>query len=281
MFGLVIDEHGKIWPENKFSSRTTPNARDFDGALDEFLQRGVIYLKRYPTLLIVIFSPHLVARRTLTGAFFEIARQSPGRVDLLCCGADHSWRETLSPIGRVFERMDRIVGEAARSYPRGLLTVRLRPDVVSLVAGGRLTPVYRMWSETHGVWNADLYGKLEHQNLLDDTVIVRNPRRSSDLLIEHWGRKRDLFGAHWVSNARGKAMQDQPYPGIGTWTVGCMRETVATREPRLEAIHVQIRGSGGRTRQRRYERLMLPWMGPGGDAFTTTINVDHKRSWTA
>ncbi len=278
MSGLVIDERGKTSVQMARMPGGGSHAKNFDAAPDEFLQRGAIYLYPLPCTLIVVFSPHLVARRTLTAAFFEIARRYPARVDLLCFGTSGSWRETLAPTGNVFERIDQIVGEAARSYPRGLIAARLRPEVIDLVAGGRLAPAYAMWMEARGAWTTGLYEGFRRQRLLDHAVIVRNPRGSSRLIIEHWGRKRDLYGAQWICRARGKALQEQPYPGLTTWVEAGIREAMATREPRLEAVRIQLLDPAGRSRRRRYERLLLPWIGADGDAFTTSFTIDHKRS---
>jgi hypothetical protein len=243
-----------------------------------FLQSGFIYLRALSRTLIVAFSPHLVTRRTMAAAFFEIARQKPSRVDLLCYGASHSWRETLAPAGQVFERVDKIVTDAATSPPRGLVSVRLRLDVIDHVARSRLTPLFEAWEESGGVWKPEVYERLREEGLLERAVAARNPYRTSRLVIEHWGSKRDLFGPDWIRRAPGLDVEAQPYPRLAAWVAAGMREAIASDEPWLETVQVQIRTPTGHIRRRHYDRLLLPWTSPDGDAFATTINIPRTRS---
>ncbi|HEX3885422.1 MAG TPA: hypothetical protein VHW66_22405 [Stellaceae bacterium] len=279
MTGLVIDEHGRARPEGSQSLAARARAAGtFYDVPEGFLQSGFIYLRPLSRTLIVALSPHLVCRRAVAAAFFEIARQNPGRVDLLCYGARRSWRETLSPAGEVFERIDRIVSDAIDSAPRGLLAARLRLDVIDRVARSRLTSVLEAWEEVGGVWSPGLYARMREERLLDRAVIARNPHHTSRLIIEHWGRKRDLFGPDWIGRAAGRDVEDQPYPRLAAWVAAGMREALANDEPKLETVQVQIRTASGRIRRRHYDRLLLPWTSPGGDAFATTINIPRPRN---
>lgn len=274
MAGLVIDEHGRARPEGPQSFSAEGSFYDVP---EDFLQSGSIYLRPLSRTLIVALSPHLVTRRAMAAAFFEIARQRPSRVDLLCQGLWHSWRETFAPVGRVFERIDQIVSDASESPPRGLLSVRLRLDVMDRVGGSRLTPLFEAWNESGGVWKPELYQRLREKGLLDRAVVARNPYRTSRLVIEHWGKRRDLFGPDWIRRAPGLDVEAQPYPGLAAWVATGMREAIANDEPWLETVHVQIRTATGRVRRRHYDRLLLPWTSPDGEAFATTVNIPRRR----
>ena len=278
MAGLVIDAHGRARTDGSqtiMAGSRGPN--NSDELPDECLESGSIYMRTHHGALLIVFSPHLVTQLMVTAAFFEIARRNPSRVELVCCGVDRQWRETLSPAGGIFERIDELVRDAAILWPRGLVTARLRLDVIDRVGGGRLSPIFEIWAQSRGVWTAELYGRMQDEDLLDRTVVACNPRCSSQLIIEHWGKKRDLFGAEWMRVARGSNVEAQPYPGLAAWVAAGMREAIATGEPRLEAVRTQIRTSKGSTRRRRYDRLLLPWKSTDGDAFVTTINIPRKR----
>lgn len=278
MPGLVIDEHGRARPERSRSLAAVAGAAGrFYDVPEGFLQSGFIYLRPLSRTLIVAFSPHLVARRAMAAAFFEIARHNPSRIDLLCYGLGHSWRETFSPVGQVFERIDQIVSEAATSAPRGLISARLRLDVIDRVARSRLTSLFEAWEEAGGVWKPEVYQRLREEGLLDRAVVARNPYRTSRLVIEHWGKKRDLFGTDWIRRAPGLDVEAQPYPRLAAWVAAGMREAIANDEPWLETVQVRIRTSTGHIRRRHYDRLLLPWSSPDGDAFATTINVPRGR----
>lgn len=279
MAGLVIDEHGRARPEGSQSLAARARAGGtFYDVPEGFLQSGFIYLRPLSRTLIVAFSPHLVGRSAVTAAFFEIARQKPSRVDLLCYGPLRSWRETLSPAAPVFERIDRIVNDAANSIPKGLVSARLRLDVIDRVGRSRLTPLLEAWEESGGVWAPELYARLREQRLLDRAVVVRNPYRTSRLIIEHWGCKRDILGADWIRRAPGLDVEAQPYPGLAAWVAAGMRAAIANNEPWLETVQIQIRTPKGRIRRRHYDRLLLPWTTADGDAFATTINIPRRRN---
>jgi hypothetical protein len=276
--GLVIDGCGRALPEGSQSlMAATGAAGSFYDVPEGFLQSGFIYLRPLSRTLIVAFSPHLVARRTMTAAFFEIARQKPGRVDLLCYGLSHSWRETLAPAGQVFERIDQIVSEAVTSPPRGLVSVRLRLDVIDRVARSCLTPLFEAWEESGGIWKPEAYERLRREGLLERAVVARTPYRTSRLVIEHWGKKRDLFGPEWIRRAPGLDVEAQPYPRLAAWVAAGMREAIANDEPWLETVQVRIKTVTGHIRRRHYDRLLLPWTSPDGDAFATTINIPRTR----
>lgn len=278
MAGLVIDEKGRARPEDAQSlTAAARGTGTFYDVPEGFLQSGFIYLRPLSRTLIVAFAPHLVGRRTMTAAFFEIARQRPARIDLLCYGLGRSWRESLAPPGQVFERIDRIVSDASTSPPRGLIKVRLRLDVIDHVGRSRLTPLFEAWEETGGVWKPEVYQRLLEERLLERAVIARNPYRTSRLIIEHWGGKRDLFGPDWIRRAPGLDVEAQPYPRLAAWVAGGMREAIGNDEPLLETVQVRIRTSTGHFRRRHYDRLLLPWSSPDGDAFATTINIPRRR----
>ena len=279
MAGLVIDEHGRARPEGVRSLAARASAAGtFYDVPEGFLRSGFIYLRPLSRTLIVAFSPHLVGRSAVTAAFFEIARHNPNRVDLLCYGLTRSWRETLSPAGQVFERIDQIVSEAAGPMPKGVLTARLRLDVIDRVARSRLTPLLEAWEKAGGIWTPELYDRMREKRLLDRAVVARNPSRTSRLIIEHWGKKRDLFGPDWIRRAPGLDVEDQPYPTLAAWVAADMRAAIANDEPRLETVQVKIRTPRGHIRRRHYDRLLLPWTSPDGDAFATTINIPRPRS---
>ena len=276
MTGVVIDEHGRARPEGLQSLAACSAGTSYD-VPEGFLESGFIYVRALSRTLIVAFAPHLVGRRTMTAAFFEIARLKPSRVDLLCYGLTRSRRETIVPAGQVFERIDQIVSDAAILAPRGLLSVRLRLDVIDRVGRARLTPFFEAWEESGGLWKPEVYGRLRERGLLDRAVVARNPYRTSRLVIEHWGKKRDFFGPDWIRRAPGLDVEAQPYPRLANWVAAGMREAIANDEPWLETVQVQIRTSAGRIRRCHYDRLLLPWTTAGGDALAMTINIPRGR----
>ena len=136
-------------------------------------------------------------------------------------------------------------------------------------------PLLGAWNETGGSWTSDLYGTLRNVGLLENSVVVRNPRGTSQLFFEHWGARRNLFGPEWVARARGRQVEEQPYYGLATWAATSFRRAIATREPTLETVRVGIQTAQRQTRQRHYDRLILPWQGQGGDMFALSININR------
>jgi hypothetical protein len=274
MLGVVVDDRGRLWPapSRELAGHLGSAGGGNDAEAEAIWSRGFVYLARLSDDLIVAFRPRLISRPTLAAAFFAICREAPHRVVLSTADSPLAPEIHVS-LDHALQRMEELVSEAQREAPRGLSVKRMPFGAAETLAGGRLSGVLRAWSESRNRWTSDLYNLLQDQGLLDLAVVVHNPARSEALLIEHWGKRRDMFGTKWVREAPGKHLEDQPYSGLAHWAARLFRASIVAREPRLDAIAVAIQTRGGKIHSRRYARLLLPWRGPDGDAFGLTINI--------
>ncbi|HVC53039.1 MAG TPA: hypothetical protein VND87_13540 [Stellaceae bacterium] len=269
MLGMLVDDRGRVWPA---PSGALTGYSGADVEADAIWSRGFVYLWRLGDDLIVAFRPRLICRPTLAATFFAICRQAPRRV-VLSSSESPLTPELFVNLDLALQRMEEVVTEAQHDTPRGLVVRRESLDAIDTLGGGRMTGLFQAWHEGHGNWTPEILGRLREERLLDQTVVVRNPAQSSSLLIEHWGKKRDMFGAKWVREARGKHAEDQPYTGLALWAARRYREVIADQQPRLDAISVAILKSRGEIRSKRYVRLLLPWRADNGDAFAMTVNL--------
>lgn len=272
MFGVVVDDRGRLWPSKVLGGQAGVVGDGSDAEAEAIWSRGFVYLGPVNDDLIVAFRPRLICRPTLAAAFFAICRQAPRRVVLSPTEPPYA-SEIHFNVDRALQRMEEVVTEAQRDTPRGLSAKRQPLDAAETIADGRLTGVLRAWTQTRDRWTPDFYNVLREEGLLDQAVTVRAPAGSDLLLIEHWGKKRDMFGTKWVREAPGKHVEDQPYSGLAAWVARLFRESIAAQEPRLDAVAVAIQTRSGEIRKRRYARLLLPWRSVAGESFALTLNV--------
>jgi hypothetical protein len=269
MFGMLVDDRGRLWPA---PSGALTGYSGADVEADAIWSRGFVYLRRLGDDLIVAFRPRLICRSTLAATFFAICRQAPRRV-VLSSSESPRTPELFVNLDLALQRMEEVVTEAQRETPRGLSVRRESLEVLATFGDSPMTDLFRIWKETQGNWTPELYGRLREENLLDQAVVVRNPAAESSLLIQHWGKKRDLFGAKWIREAPGRHVGDHPYPGLALWAAHRYREVIADQQPRLDEISAAVLKSRGGIRSKRYARLLLPWRADNGDAFAMTANL--------
>ncbi|MGH7092152.1 MAG: hypothetical protein ACREFB_01285 [Stellaceae bacterium] len=243
-----------------------------DVEADAIWSRGFVYLRRLGDDLIVAFRPRLVCRPTLAATFFAVCRQAPRRI-VLSSSEPPQPPELFVNLDRALQRMEEVVAEAQRDTPRGLSVRRESLEALDAFGDSPMTNLFHAWKETQGNWTPEFYRCLREENLLDQAVMVRKPAAEPSLLIEHWGKKRDLFGAKWVREAPGRHVGDHPYTGLGLWAAHRYHEAIAEQQPRLDTVSMAVLKRRGGIRSKRYIRLLLPWRADNGDAFALTVNL--------
>lgn len=269
MLETLVDEQGRLWPAREQNLHGEVSSHDT--VAEAIWTLGHVYLASAGGKLIVAFRPRLVTRLGLIGAFREMCVRYPREVWLSY--SPHDAVERLDSVDDAMRRMEHLAAEAQRELPRGLSAQRLPLDWVSRVKGGILGDLLDAWQAASRGWTPELYARLAETGLLGNAVIVRNPKRSDALLIEHWGEKRDLFGRKWIREARGRPVEEQPYPGLAGWAGRLYREAIAGGDARLDAVSVAISTGPRRQRAKRYTRLLLPWRGKNGEAYALTVNI--------
>jgi hypothetical protein len=123
-------------------------------------------------------------------------------------------------------------------------------------------------------------GNFRIANMLENAAIARKPRASSRLVIDRWfeGAGRDVFGHLWPQIARGKDVEDQPFPDVGARTASRLRAMLTgDRKPHLHSVNFLVPTADGDMLRYQYERLVLPWKGLCGEDYLVSW-VLYKKS---
>jgi hypothetical protein len=273
MLDALVDERGQLL------SATPPIRRDAGAPepIDDHIARaiwedGYVYLQTVGPSLVVACRPCLVRRETLIGAFREMCERRPREIMLSHTTGLRS-AERFDHIEAAMYRIEQLAREAQEIKPRGLAATRLALDAVENIQGGILVGLLGAWYETGRRWSPEFYERLKDAALLGNAVIIRKPAHSEELLIEHWGEQRDLFGPEWVRTARGRRVEEQPYSSLARWVSRLFRDAIASNEARLDAVKVAIIAESGEQRMKQYSRLLLPWRGEESETYALTVNV--------
>lgn len=281
MRGLFLDDKGKEWPEESPGLASRLPLREPDRLGHAVGELGWVYINKGDDWLILSFCPRRISVLARTAAYLRINRDRPSLVHLVCVTETDHWRESV-PAEAAASRIEEIVRDEELIEPRGLISARMRLDALREWTDPGVGLIYEVWQQSGGIWRPEVEDILNRRRLLDRALVVRLPPRSDRTVIQHWGRRRDLFGEEWARSAKGRDLREQPYPGLALKLTEVIRNTIAEARPRLDAVRIAIRTPQGRIRRRQFQRLVLPWQSPGGPAAYALVINTYRRptKWT-
>lgn len=276
MNDFVIDADGKVWPATAAGFLDWAPLRGSEGdRFDRLMhlvgERGFVYLRQEPRLLIVVFRGAPLRPETIGGLFRAIAVLRPDRI-VLSFGSGERCVEAFTEIDPALRRIEELAADLSEEPRRpGLWATRQTLDAIE---NGTICELLRVWHQTDGNWTAEARWNLEEADLLADAVIVANPLGSERLVIRHWGSRRWLLGRKWASNACGREVEDQPQKAFGRWAAATYREALRDGQPQLHRVEAALL-SGRRLRRRNYDRLLLPLRPSDGERIAVCVNLDR------
>jgi hypothetical protein len=263
----LIDHQGVNWPGS--AHRIASWAPGCDPISYAVSERGFIHIQLTTDAMIVRFNPSRVRPYTTIGAFYLMADTQPRRVVILYGYEDRNI-EIVGSVAQAIQRIQEVVGSqiscgtAAMSAQRRSLNRPIDTFEQSIAV------LLRAWAEAGGRWSAEREANFRAANMLENAAVVRKPRASNRLVIDYWyeGDGRDVFGRRWSQIARGKDLEDQPFPDVGARTAFRLRAMLAgDRKPHLHRVNLLVPAAGGNMLRHQYERLVLPWTGFGGEDY--------------
>lgn len=268
----LIDDRGVRWPSNMHPIACWGTACDPVGFAVSDL--GFIHVRPLNGAMTVSFNPSRVGRPTMIGAFYLIAGERPKRI-ALSYGSKCPNLEILGTVGEALRRIEKLV----ETHPPPIPVFSQRPRSLDRLPKHITEPIMellRSWSNTVGRWTPERHTDLCTVVPSKDTVVARNPRGTDRLVNYHWGASFDFVGPRWAQIARGKDVEDQPFPELGKRIASLYRRTLADGKPHLHEIDLALLRAGCTMLRRRYTRLTLPWSEPGGDRYVTVIRFDKN-----
>lgn len=269
----LIDNSGIVW--RKASHPIT----EWDAACDPVgyavSDLGFIHLRPLNNNGVTVrFNPSRVGRKTMISTFYLIAGEQPRRI-ALSFGGKCPDLEIFGTLAEAFRRIEELIDSHPTPIPV-LSRKRWSVDRLPKHLGELIKQPLRAWCDTVGQSTPGRVANLHTAVATEDILVVRNPRRTDGLVYDHWGKSFDFLGPRWSGIARGKNVEEQPFPELGQRTALQFRRTLTDGRPRVEEIDIALSSSGVTILRRRYARLLLPWSVPGGDQYVTVLRFDQN-----
>jgi hypothetical protein len=259
----LIDQDGRQWPGRSHRiAQWDAESNPFGFAVTEL---GFIHVKLLGRGAHLSFNPHKTERLAMVGAFYLIADIRPIRI-LLSHGPSPEGTEIVAR-DQFFPRLSELLQVA----PSPLVWKERRQSLDRPLArfAPALASVLEIWCQQARRLNSVRMPGLD--DLLDTAALIRRPRGSDRLIIEHWGADRDFLSSKWPEIARGKEVQDQPGAHRAEHMAARYSRTLNDGTPRLHDVDLIVPTAQGRTRRAFYQRLLLPWQGLAGDAYVMSL----------
>jgi hypothetical protein len=276
MATLLIDDSGGVWPAEPETVARRFGLRRGGDPVARAVALGFVFVGFYAAGARIALRPEFVTRRAISRLAVVIAGQDPFRVALSLDGKMSSW-ELIAGACSAIARIEAVVADARSPEPRPLLySTPLPLDWLGNIAQGRLLPALRTWDATQRRWEPDFQGRLQDIGFLQRTIIVRKPRRSERLVIEHWGNGRGLYGRDWPRISRGRDFEEQPNISVGVWRAAMVRQKIAAGQASLDLDEAVLRTPDGRLVRFRVYRLALPWSTASGEQLVSEIDAGRR-----
>jgi hypothetical protein len=275
---VLIDDAGAIWPATQFLGETigAPKRRNKNEFVIKSIAQGWIFVRPMRNATFVGIAPHLATDRSLFPLYRFLIKQNPVRI-VISCDPQLSTYEIARGVARAIVRIEEIVADARRPQPRPLLSAERLPfDQLRRFEDGRLIPIAHLWHAANGRWRSEVFDSMREMGLWECATIMRQPRASDQLVIDHWGSKHNLYGDAWARIACGRDAESFPNRDIGLWRATMIRKDIAAGEPRLIQNDIVVRRHDGKLLRQRFVQLGVPWLRTSdGSRLFMSVNVDR------
>lgn len=267
----LIDDKGEIrFAGARIQCRTgqTNGAESPDHAVREL---GYVSLRERASSVQVFLRPSLVTEATLAALFYRLAEATPERV-LISYLADEWRHELVRGAHQAMVRLEDLVSEAGMWQPRA--RYREEPQEIALgkhAALERWRPLLGVWGLTGGRVPGRITDLFAALGLGDEALLLRMPRNSERLIIEHYGLGISFYPLWCKLLLPGRDAEEQPDRDYAAMMTRAYRVAFGKRQPRFDAVDAVVRDPEGEMRRYRYDRLILPWEGDDGARFASGI----------
>jgi transcriptional regulator with XRE-family HTH domain len=156
--------------------------------------------------------------------------------------------------------------------------VRIAAQRPSKLLSGRglagFRPLLKLWDASRGTLDRELLADLVGGRLAQQVILLRQPSRSTRLLVEHIDTP--VLRPCEAISLVGRSLEEMPDRDFGRWITEGYVETLVDEAPRIESVLADIRAPGEQTLRSRYDRLLLPWRSRG-DRFVLNMRLIHWR----
>jgi len=273
--GTLIDDMGRAWSDRSWAlARRLGHEYSTPGlSIHAVREHGFIHLRPQESCVRVGVRAGGFAPVALAAALFWLKERNPRRIILAVLSDDEWDYEMLASVWEFAERAEQLAAGGPIEVRCPWLAAERHLRTLSLPAFARIRPLMRLWEASRGRMPDDIEQRAAGFGLLDRMVLTRQRSGSSRLVFALFGAGIEFMRPCESFLMIGRDVDDVPDRDYGCRTARAYHETQIGRRPRLESIRATIRVSKTTAIKTRYDRLLLPWHGAGGERFVTGISL--------
>lgn len=281
---LLIDQDGRCWSDNssELAHRIDYPARAAGSSLPAYAVRecGFIHLRVHAEGLGVSLRKAAVSRPAIAGLMYAIGDVGRQRVLLsVLCG--ETWEYELhSDLWDCLARIEDLSAQGPIELARPWLAT---PRPIAAIRDPRfaeIRDIVTIWTRARGRMSEELAPAIADPALRNRTILIRRPARSSRLVVEHFGASITILRPceSFLLVGRDFSLPDSAYQA---WCEDAYDRAIGGGRLRLESAVARMSTSEAATVKVRYDRLLMPLSGAGGDRWMLCVSMRRELSRVA
>ncbi|MGO8915717.1 MAG: hypothetical protein ACLQJR_07410 [Stellaceae bacterium] len=278
--GILIDDRGRLWPDGSRELVRRIGYRDPAIGIAEYaVRRGLVHIRARGAALRVSVCAGRFAAPALAAALRAVHELAPRRILLsVLSGEEWNYGICADVADLAAHAEDLAADKPFRRRPWLAIEKPVRA-VKSSPTFGRVSPLIRLWRQNRGRSPENLLSALRAAKLLDRSVLARPSRRSSCLVVDHFGGGFSGMMEPCKSLLLvGRELGDDYDQGYGSWVAETYARALSQRRLHLASIDATFSVAEGRSIRARYDRALMPWTGRSGELFVLGISINRSLS---
>jgi hypothetical protein len=275
---IVIDDKGEAWPDNP-ELRRRLGRPDFGSAWAAAVVRehGFVHVRIARDSACIALRLGHFSLPALVGAIQAVYDLHPRRVIAHLLTDSGSTYEQFKNMPELVAYVESLASDwdPDTKLSRVIIPRDLRDLGLSSFAVAR--ELFQVWKRRRGELGVELHRRLMIEAQRRSTILVRQPARSSRLIVEHFSSPIAFVRPCQALSLIGQDYQNLPDADFGRWSARGYGEALATRTPGLWSMLADLRTPEGAIARSRYDRLLLPWRSAGGDGWVLSLPLLRKR----
>jgi hypothetical protein len=258
---IVIDDKGEAWPEDSPEMGRRLGRSDFGSAWAAAVVRehGFVHVRVSRNSACIALRLGRFSLPGLVGAIQAVYDLHPRRVIAHLLTDSGSTYEQFKGMPEFVAYVEALAGdwEPEERLSRIVIPRDLRDLDSSSFAVAR--DLFSLWEGQRGLLSPELHRKLIIEAQRRWIILIRQPARSSRLLVEQFAAAIACVRPCQALSLIGREIEQMPDSDFGHWIARVHAETLASGKPRLESMLADIRAPDGDIVRSRYDRMLLPW----------------------
>jgi hypothetical protein len=276
---IVIDDKGEAWPEDAPEPRRRLGHSEFGSgwAAAVVREHGFVHVRITRDSAWIALRLGRFSLPALVGAIQAVYDLHPRRVIAHLLTDSGSTYEQFKSMPELVAYVESLASDwdpdtrvSRIMIPRDLRDLELP----SFAAARELS---LQWKRRGGKLSVELHRQLLIAAQRHSTILVRQPARSSRLIIEHFSSPIAFVRPCQALSLIGQDYQNLPDGDFGRWSARGYEEALASRTPGLWSMLADLHTPDGGIARSRYDRLLLPWRSADGDGWVLSLPLLRKR----